>query len=170
MKRLMLVSLLAGFALAAHAQASSYVDNARVVRVEPQYERVSVPRQECRSEWVTEPRRVGRRDPGAVVIGAVTGAVVGNQFGRGQGREAATAIGAVVGALAGDNLANRDRWDRYEQAPREVTSCRMVDEVQSRLVGYQVSYELDGHRYTTMMNENPGPYVQVRVSVDLVTR
>ncbi len=170
MKRLILVPLLAGVVLAAHAQASSYVDNARVVRVEPQYERVNVPRQECRSEWVTETRRVGRRDAGAVVIGAVTGAVVGHQFGRGQGREAATAIGAVVGALAGDNMANRNRWDHHEQVPREVTTCRTVDEVQSHVVAYQVTYEHEGRHFTTVMNENPGPYVQVRVSVDLVTR
>lgn len=37
------------------------------------------------------------------------------------GREAATAVGAVVGALAGDRLANRDRWEQYEDLPREVT-------------------------------------------------
>jgi uncharacterized protein YcfJ len=170
MKRLILVSLLAGSALVAQAQASAYVENARVLRVEPQVERVNVPRQECRSEWVTETRRVGRHDLGGVVLGGVAGAIVGNQVGRGQGREAATALGAVVGAMAGDNLARRDRWDRYEQAPREVTTCRTLDEVQTRVVGYQVTYEHEGRRYITVMNENPGPYVQVRVSVELVGR
>ena len=71
------------------------------------------------------------------VIGGVAGAVLGNQVGRGQGREAATAVGAVVGAFAGDRVANRDRWDEYEEVPREVTTCRTVNDVQSRITGYR---------------------------------
>ncbi|MEY2690306.1 MAG: hypothetical protein RL375_4506 [Pseudomonadota bacterium] len=170
MKRLLLVCVMATVAASAQAQPTTYLDNAPVLRVEPQIERVAVPRQECRREWVSETRRVGRHDRGGLVLGAVTGAVVGNQFGRGQGREAATALGAVVGALAGDSLGHRDRWVHDEPVLREVTSCRTVDEVQSRIVGYQVTYEHQGRRFTTLMSENPGPYVQVRVSVDLVSR
>lgn len=40
-------------------------------------------------------------------IGAVTGAVIGNQFGGGAGNVAMTAIGAVVGSEVGRNLSNQ---------------------------------------------------------------
>jgi uncharacterized protein YcfJ len=168
MKRLALVCLLATAAVAAHAQ--TYLDNARVTSVEPRYESVNVPRQECSSRWVPETRRNGGRDYGGAVIGGVAGAFLGNQVGRGHGREAATALGAVVGALTGDNMANRNRWDSYEQVPREVTECRAVNEVETRIVGYQVSYEYRGQRFATLMRENPGEFVPVRVSVDPVGR
>lgn len=168
MRRLTLVSLLATAAVGAHAE--TYVDNARVSNVEPQYESVSVPRQECSSRWVTETRRTDGRDYGGAVIGGVAGALLGNQVGNGHGREAATALGAVVGAFTGDNLANRDRREQYEQVPREVTTCRTVSEVQTRIVGYQVNYDYQGQRFATVMRENPGQFVQVRVSVDPVGR
>ncbi len=168
MKRLALVSLMATAAVAANAQP--YVDNARVTSVEPQYESVSVPRQECNSRWVVETRRVDDRDYGGAVIGGVAGALLGNQLGHGHGREAATAIGAVFGAFAGNDIANRDRRASYEQAPREVTECRVVGDVQTRVVGYRVTYDYRGQHFTTLMNENPGAFVPVRVSVDPVGR
>ena len=168
MKRLALVPLMISAAFAAHAQ--NYVDNARVIGVEPQYESLNVPRQECSNRWVAEPRRVDGRDVGGAIIGGAAGALLGNQFGHGHGRQAATAIGAVFGALAGTNIANRDRRDGYEQAPREVTECRVVTDVQTRVVGYQVTYDYHGQQFTTLMHENPGRFVQVRVSVDPVGR
>lgn len=168
MKRLVLISLLATSAVAAHAQ--SYLDNARVSSVEPQYENVRVPRQECSNQWVSEPRRGGGRDYGGAVLGGIVGGLIGNQFGGGHGREAATAVGAVVGAFTGNNIASRDRWQQPAPNSREVTTCRDVDDVQSRLVGYQVTYDYHGQQYTTLMRENPGRFVPVRVSVDLVGR
>ena len=167
MKRLALIPLLATAALTLHAQ--TFVDNARVRSVQPQYENVSVPRQECTSQWVNETRRVsGGREYGGAVIGGVAGALLGNQIGRGHGREASTALGAVVGAFAGDRIANRDRVDQYQEVPREVTTCQMVNDVQQRLTGYQVSYEYRGQQFTALMPQDPGPSLQVRVSVDPV--
>jgi uncharacterized protein YcfJ len=165
MKRLALASLLTAAAFGIHAEP--FFDHARVRSVEPQYERVSVPHEECSRHWINEHRRVGpQTSHGGAVVGGVAGALLGHQVGRGHGREAATAVGAVVGAIAGDRLTNRDRWEHYEDAPREVTACRTVNEVQSRIVGYQVTYEYRGQLFTTLMRDNPGPNVRVRVSVD----
>lgn len=166
MKSLAVVPLLAFAAIT--AQAQPFVDNARVIRVEPQYASVRVPRQECSNQLVAEPRR-GGRDYGGAILGGIVGGLLGNQVGSGHGREAATAVGAVVGAFTGNDLANRDRWQQPGQA-REVTTCRDVDEVQSRLVGYQVTYDYHGQQYTTLMPQDPGRYVPVRVSVDPVGR
>lgn len=169
MKRLAITALLAAALVAAHAQ--TFIDNARVRSVDPQYENVTVPRNECTSQWVSEARRTGGgRDYGGAVLGGVAGALVGNQVGKGHGREAATALGAVVGAFAGDRISNRDRAEHYEEVPREVTSCRTVEDVQTRLTGYRVGYEYGGQHYTTFMRENPGRFLQVRVSIDPVVR
>ena len=170
MKRFALVCLLATGAVAVHAE--TFFDNARVRGVEPQYENVSVPRQECSTQVVNETRQVnnGGQNYGGAVVGGVAGAILGNQVGKGHGREAATAAGAVVGALAGDRISNSNRQDQYQVVPREVTSCRAVNEVQSHLTGYRVTYDYRGQQYVTVMRENPGHNLQVRVSVEPVVR
>jgi uncharacterized protein YcfJ len=174
MKRLAIVGLLA--ASAAGAQAENFIDHARVRGVEPQYQNVTTPREECTSQWVTEQRQVavaGDRNYGGVVIGGVAGGILGHQVGKGSGKDVATAVGAVVGALAGDHLANRDRapqYAQYQEAPREVRQCRTVNEVQTQLTGYRVSYEYHGQMYQTFMRENPGHTLPVRVSVVPVER
>jgi uncharacterized protein YcfJ len=170
MKRFALVCLFATGAVA--VQAETFFDNARVRSAEPQYETIGVPRDECTSQWVNETRRtvVGGQNYGGAIVGGVAGAVLGNQVGKGHGREAATAVGAVVGAVAGDRLANQDRREQYEEAPRQVTSCRTVNDPQTRITGYRVGYDYRGQHYTTLMREDPGPSLQVRVSVDPVVR
>ncbi|MBE7366884.1 glycine zipper 2TM domain-containing protein [Ramlibacter pallidus] len=165
MQRIVLMTVLAASGFAAHAQAPGFVDRARVTGVEPQYEQVQVPRDECSSQWVNEPRPVvGGNGYGGAIIGGVAGGLIGNQVGKGHGREAATAAGAVIGAIAGDRIANQG-GPQYETAQREVRSCRTVHEVQTRLNGYRVSYEYRGQQYTTFMREQPGSTLQVRVSV-----
>lgn len=171
MSRYLFFPLIAAASMAAHAD--SYLDQARVRSVQPQYEAVTVPRQECTSQWVSESRRVeAPRGYGGALLGGVAGAVVGNQIGNGHGREAATALGAVIGAFAGDRVASRDRaGDRYEQLPpRQVQTCQTVNEVQQRITGYQVAYEYRGQQFSTVLPQDPGASLQVRVSVDPVLR
>ncbi len=172
MNRIALVCLFAsGVTGFAGAQAETFFDNARVRSAEPQYESVSIPRQECSSQVVNETRQVsGGQNYGGAVVGGVAGALLGNQVGKGHGREAATAVGAVVGALAGNNIANQNRQDQYQVVPREVTSCRTVNELQTRLTGYRVTYDYRGMQYSTILRDNPGPNLQVRVSVDPVVQ
>jgi uncharacterized protein YcfJ len=167
MKRLAVLAMLATGAVAAQAQAPTFIDRARVQSAEPRYESVQVPRNECTSQWVNEPRPVaGSGGYGGAVIGGVAGAIVGNQIGKGHGREAATAAGAVIGALAGDRIANRDPYPAYEQAQREVRTCRTVYDVQTQLSGYRVTYEYRGHQYQTVLRDHPGQSLPVRVSVE----
>ncbi|MGZ5180947.1 MAG: glycine zipper 2TM domain-containing protein [Ramlibacter sp.] len=167
MRSVLLISLLATAAVGLHAE--TFFDTARVRSVDPQYETVSVPRQECSRQLVNEVRQTGgEHQYGGAVVGGLAGALLGNQVGRGHGREAATALGAVVGAFTGDSVANREAGPRYEQVPREVTTCRTVNDMQTRVAGYRVGYDYHGQSYTTLMRENPGPALQVRVSVDPV--
>ena len=162
---------------AAGVQAQTFNDNARVRNVEPQYENVSVPRNECTTQWVNEnqPVAASSRNYGGLAIGGVAGAVLGNQVGKGRGREAATALGAVVGALAGEHLANGNGWNAYGQQPqqqvqqRQVQNCHTVNDTQTRLTGYRVAYEYRGQVYNTVTREHPGNTLPVRVSVVPVT-
>lgn len=173
MKRAVLFSLLAAAGIAAQAQAPApgFVDRARVERVEPQYETVQVPRQECTSQWVTEQRPVAGTggngvNYGGVIVGGVAGGLLGNQVGKGHGKEAATAAGAVIGALAGNHIANGAAApQQYEQAQREVRQCRTVNDVQQRLTGYRVTLDYKGYEQVVMTREHPGNSMPVRVSV-----
>ena len=169
MKRLIIAIVCAAGAVA--TQAETFFDNARVRNVEPQYENVSLPREECRNEWVHDVQRYTSTEPnyGGAVVGALVGGVVGNQVGRGHGRDAATALGVVVGAIAGDRIAgHNDRYEQVQDTPRQVSRCQMVNDVQPRLTGYRVAYDYRGQTYSTVLPQNPGPYLQVRVSVDPV--
>jgi uncharacterized protein YcfJ len=168
MKRIAIISLIAA---AGFANAGSFTDYATVRSVVPQYDRVATPRKECTTDVVTETRRTGdERSYGGAVIGGIAGALIGNRVGGGHGKEAATAAGAVIGAIAGDNIDNRDRVVREEEVPREVQRCRTVEEVQDRITGYRVTYEYQGQRYTTVLPNDPGSRMAVRVTVDPVGR
>ncbi|WP_269532759.1 glycine zipper 2TM domain-containing protein [Chitinimonas sp. BJYL2] len=149
------------------ASANSFEDTARVRSVEPEYERISMPRRECTVETVYETRKTqSERSYGGAVVGGIAGGLLGNQVGKGHGREAATAVGAVIGALAGDRLDNRDRRTEYEQVPSEIQRCRTVDDWQTRVTGYRVVYDYRGQQYSTVLRDKPGKTLPVRVSVE----
>lgn len=171
-KRLALVAVAAATLASAHAE--TWMENARVRSVAPQYENVTVPRNECSTQTVNQVQRVDQpgvaQQYGGAVVGGLAGALLGNQVGRGHGREAATAVGAVVGAFTGDRIANANQQPQYQEVPQQVQTCRTVNDVQSRIAGYRVEYDYRGQTFTTMMHEQPGPNLQVRVSVEPVAR
>lgn len=174
MNRFATIALVAAAAAATGAQATTFIDNARVRTVEPQYENVTVPRNVCTTEWeqYQQPRHIqGVQQYGPAILGGVAGGLLGNQVGKGHGREAATAVGAVIGAFAGNHIGNQGGWNQqpYEQ-PRQVQRCQTVNEVQPRLTGYRVGYDYRGQTYSTFMRENPGQFLQVQVSVQPLVR
>jgi uncharacterized protein YcfJ len=186
MKRLLIASLFATGLIGANAE--TYTDRARVRSAEPQYESINVPRNECTSQWINErgvrgdrgdrDRQVGQdRQYGGAIVGGLAGGVIGHQIGGGAGKDAATALGVVLGAITGDRLENQNqnqnRYPRaqyddgqYETAQREVKRCRTVYDAQTRITGYRVSYDYRGQSYTTVMRNNPGNSLPVRVTVD----
>ena len=172
MKRVAIIASLFVTALAS-AQAATFNDQARVRRVEPQYENISVPRNECRSQWITEERDAyQRQDPnyGGLIIGGVAGGVSG-QPGR-QGPWPGSGDGRRRGGRCDDRqlsrrpeaAANTLRRAKYVQ--REVQTCRTVYDNQSRVTGYRVSYEYMRPAVSHHHPDRPGPRPAVRVSVD----
>lgn len=69
------------------------------------------------------------------VIGGVLGAVVGNQFGHGNGRALTTVLGAAGGAVAGNNVERNHR---------------------EGIVGYRVRVRLDNGTTRTYRENEPG--------------
>ena len=154
----------------------NYQDYARVRSATPEYDRVNAPRQECTNEYIQgDNHRHGRvsseRSYTGTVIGGITGALIGSQFGNGNGKQASTAAGAIAGAVIGDKVqangryARNDDDDDYNDRGREVRRCRTIDNWENRLTGYRVVYEYAGRSYTTVMPNEPGRQIPVRVSV-----
>ncbi|MBL0421978.1 glycine zipper 2TM domain-containing protein [Ramlibacter sp. AW1] len=178
MNRIAATVLIAASAAASAAQAQTFVDDARVRHVQPQYETVSVPREECTSQWVTEAVPQAQASGGVIqeygpaLIGGAVGAAAGRQVGKGTGRDIATVLGVVAGAYAGDRIAHGNRYapqpQQYQQ--REVRQCRTVYDQQSRVSGYQVQYDYRGQVHTALLREHPGQRLPVRVSVEPVQR
>ena len=75
-----------------------YFDYARVVGVTPQTERVNMPREECRTEYIRESYTTPDRSPVGAIIGGIAGGLLGSQVGKGNGRVAGAAVGAGIGA------------------------------------------------------------------------
>lgn len=163
-----LIPLAGALALAASGAfaGAPYEDSARVRSATPEYEKVNVPRKECYSEYVPERRyrRSGAESYVGPLIGGVAGGLLGAQVGQGNGKVAASAAGAAIGAIVGDRLSHRAGGDEFYE--REVRRCRMVDNFETRITGYRVTYEYAGRTYTTMLPYDPGPRLPVRVSVE----
>lgn len=145
------------------AQAADFEDFGRVVRVEPRVEQVRTPRQECRTEYVQVPVQQ-ERSAGGTIVGGIAGALLGSQIGGGNGKVAASAAGAIAGAMVGDRVQNNGRQGSSVQE-QAVQQCRTVEAIESRTSGYNVTYEYRGQNYTSLMRNDPGNRVRLRVSV-----
>jgi uncharacterized protein YcfJ len=148
-----------------------YRDRARVVDVKPIYRTVRVehPRRECWDEQVRH-RPAGYNSRTPVVLGGVIGGAIGNTMGKGNGRTAATVAGMLLGASIGNDMRHADRDRRAYVSTERV--CRVVSDYseEQRIDSYAVTYRYHGHTYVTRMDSDPGPFVRVRVAVDVVDR
>lgn len=141
-----------------------YYDNARVINVTPQTERVNMPRQECHTEYVRENYSYNNdRSPAGGIIGGIAGGLLGSTIGRGNGRIAAAAVGAGVGAVVGDRIGNQP--NSVGSVDRPVDRCVSVDNWQIVNRGYLVRYNYNGRDYTTVTDNDPGNVIRVRVGV-----
>lgn len=96
MKRFAISTMLLVSSALACAQYSGH-STVEIVRVEPRM--VTTYQQQCREVAVQTAPTQGNAAGG--VLGALTGAALGNQIGGGSGRDIATAAGAVIGYQMG---------------------------------------------------------------------
>lgn len=153
---------------------------ARVVDVDPivRHVRISEPKRECWTETryqdVSYTERTGpapKANPGAMILGGLLGAAIGNQFGHGHSRHEATVVGAVVGTAIGHGASVRNQPSNEqvvtESRPYDAERCevRYDERVEDRIEGYRVTYEYNGIRQTTQLPYDPGDRIRVRVDV-----
>jgi uncharacterized protein YcfJ len=161
-KDIIVTALIAtGVSLPAMA-GDEYFDQARVLAVTPQYERINQPVQSCHTEYVRETVGSYDRSPVGAIIGGVAGGLLGSQIGKGNGRVASAAVGAGIGAIVGDRLGSNQSMS-YQTRP--VERCVVTDNWQTVTTGYLVSYRYNGRDYTTMLDHDPGRTLPVRVNV-----
>ena len=134
---------------------------AQVTRVDPVFEtvRTRVPQERCYDSEIRE----GGDPTGGTVIGALVGAALGNQVGKGDGRDAATVAGAVVGGAIGRNIDRNDGSTRGG-------GCRVVEveREERRVASYDVEYVHQGQTYMSRLPYDPGDRLRVRVSIQPV--
>jgi uncharacterized protein YcfJ len=170
---------LCSFALVLSTSAGAYGDEAqgfgvaRVIESRPVYESVDVPqgREVCYREPVTyyEPGPRGRRSESNEVLGLIVGGLIGNQFGRGNGRAAATVGGAMLGsAVARDSNRNR-YYSQGRRVTREERVCEWRDEYleERQLTGFDVTYDYNGAVGHVFTRREPGATIRVRIAVEV---
>lgn len=168
-------------------------DVAEVVDSQPIYRSVEVPvpREVCRDERVRqtgwqsadheyryEERTRRSHTPG--IVGAIIGGAIGHKVGSGKkNKKIGTAVGAILGGSIGGDISRR----RHEQAKRVAHQHSRGDErpvsyrtervcreqvdyrTEQQISGWDVTYVYAGETYTTVLDEDPGRYLDVRVRV-----
>jgi uncharacterized protein YcfJ len=128
---------------------------AEVVTSKEVFETVVTPREHC--EDVQVKRQAPVKDEHRVAgtaIGAIAGGVIGHQIGGGSGKKIATIGGAAAGGYAGNQVQkNMQQKDMVTTTERQ---CKTVQDKSQKLVGYNVTYRLDGKEGTVRTSFKPG--------------
>lgn len=160
---LMVVALaLPGLALADRGRS----DWAEVVDVEPVVEVVRIPTEQhvCRDQQVQ--RAVPeRRSATPMILGALIGGVVGNQFGGGSGKTAMTVAGAALGTSVAADQQNKHYPKRYYTVTEQHCVVETHWQEQERINAWDVTYKYHGRLYRTRTLEHPGEHIRVQVDV-----
>lgn len=164
MNKSMIVGSVLGAIAVAGASTWAMLDRgpkfAEVLSVETVTETINTPRQECQDVVVTHQKPVeDKHQVTGTLLGAVVGGVLGKQVGGGNGKKLATAAGAVAGGYAGkkvqENMQAKDTYTTTEQR------CKTVTDSQVNVIGFDVTYHLDGKVDTVRMDHQPGKAIPV---------
>lgn len=181
MKKLILTTLLsaglfvtqadAGHRGNGHHKHHKDYDYARVVHVEPIYQRVerSIPRESCWTERVAyeQPHRYRNDSYTDELIGGLIGGAIGNAVGHNKtNKKVQAVIGAAIGASIAHDI-NRPRGGGYNVSYRDEQRCAVTHDVEyhEQVSGYHVTYRYHGQEYQTRTHRHPGKRIKVRVDV-----
>ena len=142
---------------------NQFTDRARVLRVKPIYETVTINEPETRC-WNEQVNQNGHRSSTPVIAGAILGGVVGNQFGGGRGKDVMTVAGAILGGSIGNDIRHSQPVAGSVTMERQCETLDNYHEVNER-VGYNVKYRYNGNDFWTRTTSDPGEYIRVSVSV-----
>jgi len=161
------VAVTAGGAVATYSLVKSGPEYAEVLAVDPINQEIKTPRKECHDVAVTHRRAVqDQHQVAGTVLGAVGGGLLGHMVGGGKGKTLATVAGAVGGGYAGnkvqEHMQNGDTYTTTE------SRCNTVNDISSKVVGYNVKYQLNGQVGQVKMDRDPGSKIPVNKDGQLV--
>jgi len=134
---------------------------ADVVAVKEVTQTVVTPREECQDVQVQRQAPVqDEHRVAGTAIGAVAGGLLGSTIGGGKGKTLATVAGAAAGGYAGNQVQkNMQQKDVVTATERR---CKTVQDKSERLLGYDVTYRLDGKDSVVRMSFKPGATLPVK--------
>ena len=134
---------------------------AEVVAAKEVFETVVTPREQCEDVQVQKqaPVKDDKRIAGTA-IGAVAGGLLGSTIGGGKGKTLATVGGAAAGGYAGNQVQkNMQQKDMVTTTERR---CKTVQDKSQKLLGYDVTYRLDGKQAVVRTSFKPGATLPVK--------
>lgn len=142
-------------------KAMSKPQFADVVAVRDVVETVAIPREKCEDVQVQHraPVQDQHRIAGTL-IGGLAGGLLGSAIGGGNGKTIATVAGAAAGGYAGNQV--QKKMQEKDVVTKTERHCRTVTEKSHKVVGYRVTYRLDGKDGVTRMSFRPGPKLPVK--------
>ena len=162
-----LLATVAMVCFASTASIASADEYATIIKVQPNYQNISVPNHRTDCKIVEVPIYGGRAQTstGDTIVGAVIGGAIGSQFGGGSGKDAMTVLGAIVGA----DVANKKGGQNQIIGYRQEQVCQNVTfyETQEQIKNYTITYEWNGMqgRTVTYNNYRVGDRIPVSVSI-----
>jgi uncharacterized protein YcfJ len=134
---------------------------AEVVAAKEVFETVVTPHEQCEDVQVQHQAAVKDKNRIAgTAIGAVAGGLLGSAIGGGKGKTVATIGGAAAGGYAGNqvqkNMQQKDVTTSTEHR------CKMVNEKSQKVVGYNVTYRLEGKEAMVRTQFKPGATLPVK--------
>ena len=142
-------------------KAMTKPDFAEVVAAKEVLETVVTPHEKC--EDVQVQRRAPVKDEHRIagtVAGGLAGGLLGSAVGGGKGKTLATVAGAAAGGYAGNqvqkNMQEKDVVTTTEHR------CKTVSEKSQKVVGYDVTYRLEGKDGMVRTSFKPGPRLPVK--------
>ncbi|RYF17486.1 MAG: glycine zipper 2TM domain-containing protein [Comamonadaceae bacterium] len=134
---------------------------ADVVAVKDVVQTIVTPREKCETVQVQHqaPVKDQHRIAGTVV-GGVAGGLLGSTIGGGSGKKIATVAGVVAGGYAGNQV--QKKMQQNDVVTKTEQRCRTVNETSRKVVGYDVTYRLDGKEGVARMSFKPGEKLPVK--------
>ncbi len=156
------------------AESHRFDDFAKVKQVTPIYKTIErrIPEETCWTETVRHEHHT-RRSSSSALVGSLIGGAIGHSAGHGKrNKKVGAVIGSIIGASIGNDIENRKRRAGHHQRAtyKDLERCetRYTTQTKEHLMGYDVTYQYRGERYTTHMHEHPGKRIKVKISLSPV--
>ena len=155
------VAMVVAAAGAVTYRAAAHPKFAEVLAVTQAKETVTTPREHCEQVQVHKQAPVqDEKRVAGTAIGAVAGGLLGSAVGGGRGKTVATVAGAVAGGYGGNQV--QKNMQEKDVVTTSENRCKTVQDRSERLVGYDVTYRLDGKEGKVRMAFDPGRQIPVR--------